>query len=145
MHTEITVLAEGIDAAAWAVGVALLLADVDDEARMECAAVNRIREDCAMPIGIAACDAQIAEHHLRLDGSRQVHEIHAAAERMRRDWKRRRLRLRRTPLAEDFFHLGEHFLRHEIADENQQSAGRRIIFAVEILELFPFVRGNLVF
>src|SRR5580704_14621885 len=40
VHAEISMLAERLQTAARAVGVAFLFADIDDQARMKCAAIN---------------------------------------------------------------------------------------------------------
>ena len=77
-YGEKAVLMERGDSAARAVGVALLFADIHHQARMECTAVNRIGENGAEPIGIAASDRQIANENLRLNGTWQMNEMHVA-------------------------------------------------------------------
>ncbi len=88
-------------------------------------------------------DGVASRQDLRLDRSGHVHQIHAPAARIRRSRSRIRMRFFTGPTAEDFLGGFQHFIRIEIADEQQNRIFRRVKFAVDRLQILALVRGHL--
>ncbi len=135
MHAEIAVLAQRLQAAARAVGVTLLLANIYHQARMKCAAINRIRQHQPEPIRIAAGDGHIAQQYLRLHAAGQMHQMNLAPKIARRCEGYHRGGRRSRPTTEHLFNLREHRISGKIADDDEQRIRRRIIVVIELFEL----------
>src|SRR6202041_3820618 len=142
---KITQLSQGVHSATGAVDVALLFADIHDQARMKCAAENRIGEDQAIPVGVAASDGKVPQKHLRLHGAGPVHQMDASARLARRRWRYGSLRLWCLPCTKDFFDLLEHRVREEIPDHDEQGLRRNVMTPVELRELIASESDKLLF
>src|SRR5208283_3990024 len=78
-NREVTVLAQWMGAAARAVGVAFVFADVHHQARIESAAVEAVGQGQLEPVGMFAGDGVTTGENLCLHRSRDVHQINAGA------------------------------------------------------------------
>src|SRR5438045_9618413 len=87
---ENAVLSKGRHAAARAVGIAVVFADVHHQPRIEGAPVQTIRNAELDPIRMLARDGVASRQDLRLNSARHMHEIHAATSRIR--WRRESFR-----------------------------------------------------
>jgi len=134
---EVAVAAEGVDAAARAVGVALLLADVGDEAGMEGAAVDGIGEGEAEPVGMLAGDGEIAGDDLGLDGAGSVDQENVAAEMGGERGLVGLLDGAAGPAVEGAIELLDEAGGSEIADGEEESVGGRKMSEVEGGEQVP--------
>ena len=138
-------LPQGMRRAARAVGVALLLADVHHQPRVERPAEDGIGQRQRKPIRMLAGDGVIAEQDLRLHRAGQVHQMRAASLRAWRRGMRGHGGLRRVPIGEDALNLLQHPLRRKIAGHHQQRVGRRVVSAVEALQSLAGVGRHLLF
>ena len=86
-----------------------------------------------------------ATKNLRLYCSRNVHQIHAAAARIRRSGSGWNRGLLAGPRRKDFVDGGQNRFGLEIADEKQHAIFRRVRFAVNGLQIGDFVCGDLRF
>src|SRR5579875_92801 len=142
---KVSGVAQRGNAAVRAVSVALLLANVGDEARIESAAVNRVGEHGAMPVRAPAIEREIADADFGLHRAGQMNKIHAAALGCRRSRNRKRMRRSGFPLVKSCFDELQHFGAGKIADGDQKRVGRNVVFAVERDESFDGVRFELRF
>ncbi len=116
---EVAVLAKRMDAAARAVGVALILADIHHQARIESTAVEAVGEAEPQPVRMLAGDGMATDEDLGLHRAGIVDKVDAAALRLRRSRELLCGGFLSGPVAKSFFDGFQHGLRIEIADEHQ--------------------------
>ena len=92
-----------------------------------------------------AGDGVASRQNLRLHCARHVHKIDAAAAGICGLGICFCRRLISAPRAEHFFDVLQHFLRLEIANQQEQRVLRRVKFAVDGLQILALVRRDLRF